>query len=460
MTRFPAVVGGPSSVVFPLCATWDSWNRLTRLSTTTGATLATYTYDGDWKRLKKTVATNTTAYYYDDMQLAEVRTNGVASEQFVYDTRYLHSVACRDVLGNGSPSSVVSRLFYCNDGNFNVTALVSTNGAVVERYTYDPYGKVTIRDGEWQPITWDASQKNVCLYTGHKLDAESGLYYSIYRYYHPELGRWLTRDPLLETRENLALRGVSGKDILERHKEGYGYRFYGPRLERWLNRDPIDDDGWGLAYSVGRLQQIPYRELSSLYVFTGNSPCRTSDYLGLLSMQTIDGPSDVVPWWKGGIRRCRGCGDFWWKVRFTTDGSEITGYLIQEVSVVYQVKTCAGAIPSGYPVNMTFYEAYEIKDGGDAEDIWWDAEGPRCCTKGIKTVGAKIAFFWIGTLPSTFVPNNPLCPTDAPCTTTRPWFFGLTRPWISNYINRTMTKWWKCCPTQYCGITASPLQAP
>jgi len=85
--------------------------------------------------VKKNVGVALTEYYYEVMRLAETRTNGVTGEQFVYDTRYLHSVALRDrdTDGDGDCTDLGSeRLFYCNDGNFNVTALVDTNGAVVE----------------------------------------------------------------------------------------------------------------------------------------------------------------------------------------------------------------------------------------------------------------------------------------------------------------------------------------
>ena len=33
-------------------------------------------------------------------------------------------------------------------------------------------------------------------YTGHKFDSETGLYYANRRYYSPNLGRWISRDPL------------------------------------------------------------------------------------------------------------------------------------------------------------------------------------------------------------------------------------------------------------------------
>jgi RHS repeat-associated protein len=233
-----------------LLCKYDPWNRLTSIQSGAGvppAVLANYTYDADWKRIKKTLADNSSQdYYYDDMQLAEIRQYGQSgqptqTEQYVYDTRYLHSVACRDLLA--SSGDLLTRHYLLNDANFNVTALVSTNNTVVERYTYDPYGAVTIRDASWQPITWDSSTKNIILYTGHKFDSETGFYYSLYRYYHPILGRWLTRDPLMETRDNLALRGVSGKMLLERHTDGYGYRFYSPGLGRWVNRDPIGKRG-------------------------------------------------------------------------------------------------------------------------------------------------------------------------------------------------------------------------
>ena len=36
---------------------------------------------------------------------------------------------------------------------------------------------------------------NDILFTGHRLDGESGLYYALHRHYHPTLGRWISRDP-------------------------------------------------------------------------------------------------------------------------------------------------------------------------------------------------------------------------------------------------------------------------
>ena len=89
------------------------------------------------------------------------------------------------------------RLFYLNDANFNITALVNQSGTVVERYGYDPYGKVTVLDAD---CSADADGKsnyyNEILCCGYHFDSETYLYHIRRRYYHPTLARWLTRDPL------------------------------------------------------------------------------------------------------------------------------------------------------------------------------------------------------------------------------------------------------------------------
>jgi len=113
-----------------------------------------------------------------------------------------------------------------------VTAVVAFNDQtetwqVAERYAYNPYGRVRVlngdpavdQDGQTDPQTfpeWSVDPgpdgqsgtsddgttsdvANTTLYTGRELDAETGLYYYRARYYHPHLGRFLTRDPLLYT---------------------------------------------------------------------------------------------------------------------------------------------------------------------------------------------------------------------------------------------------------------------
>jgi RHS repeat-associated protein len=64
----------------------------------------------------------------------------------------------------------------------------------VVSYRYDPYGAVTITVGG-TPQSSDPLG-NPWTYTGRFHDEETGLYYYRARYYSPETGRFLQRDPL------------------------------------------------------------------------------------------------------------------------------------------------------------------------------------------------------------------------------------------------------------------------
>jgi len=87
-------------------------------------------------------------------------------------------------------------LYYTQDANYNVTGLIDTSGTVRERYVYDPYGKVTIYNGDWtSTVSWANSKQNEVLYCGYRWDPETGPSQVRYRPLHPTLGRWTSRDP-------------------------------------------------------------------------------------------------------------------------------------------------------------------------------------------------------------------------------------------------------------------------
>jgi RHS repeat-associated protein len=72
-----------------------------------------------------------------------------------------------------------------------VVALTNCNGALVERYDYDPYGWVALTDVDGGGLVG-----NVYGFTGRRFDPEIGLYYYRARHYSPLMGRFLSRDPL------------------------------------------------------------------------------------------------------------------------------------------------------------------------------------------------------------------------------------------------------------------------
>ena len=77
------------------------------------------------------------------------------------------------------------------DANGNVTEYVNTNGVVVSRYEYDPFGNLLSKSG---PL---ADSFNFRFSTKY-YDPETGLYYYGRRYYKPDWQCWISRDPLGE----------------------------------------------------------------------------------------------------------------------------------------------------------------------------------------------------------------------------------------------------------------------
>ena len=199
----------PGSETVRLHFVFDAWNRLVEVRADDdgdpGDIVATYRYDATGRRIRKLLGTNPAAptltldYYHNNAgQIIEVHKDGDDDHplgQYVWSPRYVHApiLRWRDENTDGEN---LETLYYCNDANMNVMALVDTSGAVVERYLYDPYGKVTVCEDDWTPREGNASAySNEILFTGHRLDPESGLYITLHRHYHPTLGRWMQRDP-------------------------------------------------------------------------------------------------------------------------------------------------------------------------------------------------------------------------------------------------------------------------
>lgn len=88
-------------------------------------------------------------------------------------------------------ASANATYYYNTDANKNITELTDATGAVVAHYEYSPFGKVLVANGTYASI-------NPFRFSSEYHDDETALVYYNYRYYSPELGRWMSRDPIGE----------------------------------------------------------------------------------------------------------------------------------------------------------------------------------------------------------------------------------------------------------------------
>ena len=95
-----------------------------------------------------------------------------------------------DEIVNGyqyDPDGTWTNYTYAHDSLQSVVGLTGHEGRTIQTTQYGPFGKEV--DGA-------GASCSVLKYTGRERDAETGLYYYRARYYDPELGRFLTEDPL------------------------------------------------------------------------------------------------------------------------------------------------------------------------------------------------------------------------------------------------------------------------
>ncbi len=198
---------------------YDAWNRLVRVTYDNDVPLAEYRLDGMGRRIVKIVRKmvegnerwDRTDYFYNEAwQCLEERNQlfegyggancmiaaGVYTE-YLWDIRYIDAPVCRWRSVQGGGQGLDECLYYCNDANMNVTALVNaSDGAVVERYQYTPYGQVTVYDSAWNVRPNGSAYDNQIQYCGYRLDPETGADSVRYRVFWPPLGRWGQGDPM------------------------------------------------------------------------------------------------------------------------------------------------------------------------------------------------------------------------------------------------------------------------
>jgi RHS repeat-associated protein len=158
---------------------WNALGQLVQVTSTVPAYTVTYGYDGFGRRVRKTVNGVATRYLVEgDRVLVELDNSWAPVAKYSY---YPGVDRPHAMQRNGTT------YYYTQDAQANVTGLLNATGGIVHQYNYTPYGEA---QGGYGNIV-DPYQ-----YKGREWDAEARLYYMRARYYDPQLGRFISEDPI------------------------------------------------------------------------------------------------------------------------------------------------------------------------------------------------------------------------------------------------------------------------
>ena len=188
---------------------YDGENRLVKVIN--GSSTYTYRYDYLGRRVRRSgTGVTDKRYIYDGWSLiAETNSSGVIGQRFVWGLDVSGSLQGAGGVGGLLMTVDGSNCYFpAYDASHNVIALYNQSGATAAAYEYDPFGNVTKSGGTY-------ANSNPFRYSTKFTDRDTGLIYYGYRYYDPQLGRFINRDPIEEA-GGLNLYGFCGNDGVNR----------------------------------------------------------------------------------------------------------------------------------------------------------------------------------------------------------------------------------------------------
>ncbi len=150
--------------------------------------LWTASYDALCRRIRKTWRGQTTTYYWDDFRLAaEVRNDGSLRVYVYEDNVALVPFMFIEYAGlDSEPTS--GKRYYIFTNQIGVPIRVEDDaGRSCWTARIDPYGRAQLGR--------ESTLEMPLRFPGHFQDPETGLHYNRFRYFSPELGRYMQSDP-------------------------------------------------------------------------------------------------------------------------------------------------------------------------------------------------------------------------------------------------------------------------
>jgi RHS repeat-associated protein len=157
-----------------------SWNVRNQLIGISGPNVnASFVYDGFGRREAKTINGNLIEFLYDGINPVQ-ETSGATILANILPGLGTDEFLTRTDIVAGTTSS------FLTDALGSPVAVTNNAGAVQTEYTYESFGRTTATG---------ASNSSSYQYTGRENDA-TGLYYYRARFFHPELQRFISEDPI------------------------------------------------------------------------------------------------------------------------------------------------------------------------------------------------------------------------------------------------------------------------
>jgi RHS repeat-associated protein len=159
---------------------WDFENRLKQVTLPNGNTVA-YKYDALGRRIQRTPSAGVSTNFIYDGQDVVKDTNSDGST-----VDYLNGLGIDNKLRlTDSRLIATGPLYFSQDHLGSTTALTNSLGVVTSQMNYDAFGNQTT-----------GANLTRYEYTGREFDSDTGLYYYRARWYDPQVGRFISEDPI------------------------------------------------------------------------------------------------------------------------------------------------------------------------------------------------------------------------------------------------------------------------
>ena len=162
--------------------TWENGRELASITSSSGASIASYEYDASGLRISKNTTSGGTVYYvYDESSNLIFEKHSDYTLAFYYDGNGIRTHFTK------KSDSGFETYYYRYNLQGDIIALLNNAGTVVAEYNYTAYGKPIGTVGE-------IGNLNPFRYRGYYYDNETGFYYLQSRYYDPNTTRFINAD--------------------------------------------------------------------------------------------------------------------------------------------------------------------------------------------------------------------------------------------------------------------------